>query len=112
MVVLMKPPIFVRKLSKEEREALKAGLRSKDAFVLRPSRILLASSRGASPPTNDSQGPRMRLPDGPKRHPHAAFFDERGLLAAPWRAGLLARPKRTPAPPSSTRRRASRLSGR
>jgi transposase len=46
----MKPPIFVRKLSKEEREALEAGLRSKDAFVLRRSQILLASSRGESPP--------------------------------------------------------------
>jgi transposase len=51
MVVLMKPPIFVRKLSKEEREALEAGLRSKDAFVLRRSQILLTSSRGESPPT-------------------------------------------------------------
>lgn len=46
----MKPPIFVRKLSKEEREALEAGLRSKDAFVLRRSQILLASARGESPP--------------------------------------------------------------
>ncbi len=50
MVVLMKPPIFVRSLSEEEREALTAGLRSKDAFVLRRSQILLASSRGESPP--------------------------------------------------------------
>ncbi len=46
----MKPPIFVRSFSKEEREALEAGLRSKDAFVLRRSQILLASSRGESPP--------------------------------------------------------------
>lgn len=50
MVVVMKPPIFVRPLSQEEREALSAGLRSKDAFVLRRSQILLASSRGESPP--------------------------------------------------------------
>ena len=42
----MKPPIFVRKLSKEERERLqRSGLRSKDAFVLRRSQMLLASSR-------------------------------------------------------------------
>jgi transposase len=33
-----------------EREALEAGLRSKDAFVLRRSQILLASARGQSPP--------------------------------------------------------------
>ncbi len=51
MVVVMKPPIFVRSFSQEEeREALEAGLRSKDAFVLRRSQILLASSRGEPPP--------------------------------------------------------------
>ena len=50
MVVVMKPPIFVRSLSQEEREALTAGLRSKDAFVLRRCQILLASARGESPP--------------------------------------------------------------
>ncbi len=50
IVVLMKPPIFVRSLSQEEREALEAGLRSKDAFVLRRSQILLSSSHGQSPP--------------------------------------------------------------
>ena len=37
----MKPPIFVRTLSKEEREALEAGLRSSDAFVLRRCQIPL-----------------------------------------------------------------------
>jgi transposase len=46
----MKPPIFVRTLSKEEREALEAGLRSSDAFVLRRCQILLASARRARPP--------------------------------------------------------------
>jgi transposase len=46
----MKPPIFVRELSEEEREGLQAGLRSKDAFVMRRSQILLASARGESPP--------------------------------------------------------------
>lgn len=46
----MKPPIFVRPISEEEREALEAGLRSRDAFVLRRCQILLASSRGQSPP--------------------------------------------------------------
>jgi transposase len=42
----MKKPIFVRPLSDAEREALEAGLRSPDAFVLRRCQILLASSRG------------------------------------------------------------------
>jgi transposase len=46
----MKPPIFVRELSKKERERLEAGLRSKDAFVMRRCQILLASARGESPP--------------------------------------------------------------
>jgi transposase len=46
----MKPPIFVRTLSKEEREALQAGLRSSDAFVLRRCQILLASARRERPP--------------------------------------------------------------
>lgn len=41
----MKSPIFVRPFSEKEREALEAGLRSKNAFTLRRSQILLASSR-------------------------------------------------------------------
>jgi transposase len=46
----MKPPIFVRSLSDDEREALETALRSKDAFALRRAQILLASSRGERPP--------------------------------------------------------------
>jgi transposase len=46
----MKPPIFVRELSEQEREDLKAGLRSRETFVMRRSQILLASARGLSPP--------------------------------------------------------------
>jgi transposase len=42
----MKEPIFVRPISDDEREALKAGLRSPDAFVLRRCQILLASAQG------------------------------------------------------------------
>lgn len=48
--MLMKPPIFVRELSKKGREALEVGLRSSDAFVLRRCQILLASSKGERPP--------------------------------------------------------------
>src|SRR5918997_4546205 len=50
MVTNMRPPIFVRTLSKEEREALEEGLRSSEAFVLRRCQILLASSRGERAP--------------------------------------------------------------
>ena len=46
----MKPPIFIRKLSKEERKRLQSGLRSKNAFTLRRSQMLLASSRGDEVP--------------------------------------------------------------
>ncbi len=46
----MKPPIFVRTLSKDERKQLEAGLRSRDTFTLRRSQILLASSRGEYAP--------------------------------------------------------------
>jgi transposase len=46
----MKPLIFVRSLTASEREALEAGLRSTDAFVLRRCQILLASARGESVP--------------------------------------------------------------
>jgi transposase len=42
----MKPPVFVRDLSPEERQALTHGLHSPDAFILRRSQILLASARG------------------------------------------------------------------
>ena len=49
-MTLMKPPIFVRVPSNKEREALEAGLRSSDAFILRRCQILLASSKGERPP--------------------------------------------------------------
>ena len=73
----MKPPIFVRTLSKKERKALEAGLRSKDAFVLRRCQILLASSRGEHAPRIaenlgcGSQTARNAIHD----------FNERGLAA-------------------------------
>jgi transposase len=46
----MKPPLFVRPLAEVERDAMLAGLRSADAFTLRRCQILLASSRGETPP--------------------------------------------------------------
>jgi transposase len=45
----MKPPIYVRPLSAEERRQLEAGLRSAEAFTLRRCQILLASARGQRP---------------------------------------------------------------
>jgi transposase len=46
----MQPPLYVRPLADAERDALKAGLRSSDAFTHRRSQILLASARGETPP--------------------------------------------------------------
>jgi len=45
----MKVPLFVRTLSEEEQQILTAGLRSSDAFTMRRSQILLASSKGQRP---------------------------------------------------------------
>jgi transposase len=49
-LVGMRPPIFVRTLTDEERTALAQGLRSPNAFVLRRCQILLASARGERAP--------------------------------------------------------------
>jgi hypothetical protein len=45
----MKASMYIRALSPEERAALEAGLRSSNAFTLRRSQALLASSRGQRP---------------------------------------------------------------
>jgi len=46
----MKPPIFVRPLTDDERARLEDGVRSSSAFVLRRCQVLLASARGERPP--------------------------------------------------------------
>jgi transposase len=46
----MRPPIYVRALTDEERARLHAGLRSSDATVLRRCQIVLASARGERVP--------------------------------------------------------------
>lgn len=45
----MKPPLFVRELSANERKALQAGLRSPSAFTLRRCQILLLSAKREPP---------------------------------------------------------------
>lgn len=45
----MKPPLFVRPLTDDERAALRDGLRSPDAFTLRRCQVLLASAEGLRP---------------------------------------------------------------
>ncbi len=46
----MQAPIFVRRPSTDERQALADGLRSADAFVLRRCQVILASARGERAP--------------------------------------------------------------
>ena len=46
MIESMKTPLFIRPLTENERGQIQVGLRSKDAFVLRRSQVLLASARG------------------------------------------------------------------
>jgi transposase len=41
----MRPPIFIRSLTEDERQHIQKGLRSSNAFVLRRCQILLASAR-------------------------------------------------------------------
>jgi transposase len=50
MLSSMKCAVYVRPVTDAERAELAAGLRSSDAFVLRRSQILLASTRGDSAP--------------------------------------------------------------
>ncbi len=45
----MKAPLYIRALIPAEQAGIEAGLRSSDAFILRRSQILLASSRGQRP---------------------------------------------------------------
>jgi transposase len=86
----MKPPIFVRTLSNDERQRLQAGLRSKDTFTLRRSQMLLASSRGEYAPQI-----ARNLGCGQQTVRDAIHdFNERGLDAL--KAGS-SRPKRTQA---------------
>jgi transposase len=46
MVSMAKAPIYVRTLTAEEEAALRSGLRSREAFTLRRSQIILASAGG------------------------------------------------------------------
>jgi transposase len=87
-VSTMKTPIFVRSFSEEEREALQAGLRSKNTFTLRRCQMLLASSRG-------EHAPRIAesLGCGPQTVRDAIHdFNERGVDALVARSS---RPRRT-----------------
>ena len=89
----MRKPIYVRSLTADELQALQAGLRSSNAFVLRRCQILLASARGQTARVIgellgcddqtvrnaihafNTHGLRALTPrsSAPQRTPHAAF---------------------------------------
>ena len=50
MLSSMKHPVYVRPVTDAERAQLAPGLRPSDAFVLRRSQIVLASTRGEQAP--------------------------------------------------------------
>jgi DNA-binding CsgD family transcriptional regulator len=45
----MKPPLYIRHVTDEERAALEAGLRRHEAFTVRRCQIVLASAEGRKP---------------------------------------------------------------
>jgi transposase len=83
----------VRPLEDAEREALAAGLRSSDAFVLRRCQILLASARGERAP----EIARQLGCDAQTALNAIAAFNARGL------AGLTRRAPRGAPPPAAFR---------
>ena len=92
----MRPPIFVRTLSQEEREALEKGLRSSEAFVLRRCQILLASARGERAPQI-----AKNLGCGQQTVRDAIHdFNKRGLDAL---KAISSRPTEVSTPPSTSR---------
>jgi hypothetical protein len=71
----MKPPMYIRHVTDEERAALAAGLRSRDAFTVRRCQILLASAASQKPSSIAKTLPCA--PQTVRNVIHA--FDARGL---------------------------------
>lgn len=73
----MKPPILVRPLTSEEVNALEAGLRSAEAFVVRRCQSLLKSAQGLTPRQIEAQ---LGWSDQSIRR-YIQAFNARGLAA-------------------------------
>ena len=74
----MRTPLYVRALSTTEKHALRKGLRSADAFVLRRCQILLASAQG-QPAREIADHLGLRRPDRAQCHPCVQCPGARGL---------------------------------
>jgi len=79
MLCAMKPPLYIRPVTDEERTALEAGLHSQDAFTVRRCQILLASAERQSP---SALAKTLRCAPQPVRNVLHAF-DARGLACMP-----------------------------
>lgn len=86
----MRKPIYVRRLTDEEREAIEAGLRSSDAFTLRRCQIVLASSRGK----RASQIAQDLSCDGDTVTKAINAFNERGVEALQQRSHAVHTPQK------------------
>jgi Winged helix-turn helix len=75
MLCAMKPPLYIRHVTDDERAALEAGLHSRDAFAVRRCQILLASAERQKP-SRIAQTLRC-APQTVRNVLHA--FDARGL---------------------------------
>ncbi|QDV37003.1 helix-turn-helix domain-containing protein [Tautonia plasticadhaerens] len=69
----MVPPLFVRPLTPDEHQAIRAGPRSPSAFTLRRCRILAASAEGLKP---SQIAPRCGRPSQTARNALRAFAAE------------------------------------
>ncbi len=85
----MRKPIYVRPLTKPEREAAEAGLHASDAFTLRRCQIVLASSRGK----RASQIAPDLSCDGDTVTKAINAFNERGLEALRQRSHAIHTPQ-------------------
>ncbi len=86
----MKPPLFVRPLTPDEQQALRAGLRSPSAFTLRRCQILRPAPRGSSPPRSvpgSAARPRPSAtppgPSPPRASPACSEKSHRPVSARP-----------------------------
>jgi hypothetical protein len=75
----MKPPLYLRQVTDEERAALEAGLRSHEAFPVRRCQIVLASAERQQP-----AGIAKTWRGAPQTVRHVRHaFEARGLACVP-----------------------------
>jgi transposase len=84
MLCAMKPPLYIRHVTDDERAALEAGLRSSEAFTVRRCQILLASAERHKP--SEIAKTLRCAPQTVRNVLHA--FDARGLACVQRRSNV------------------------